>query len=75
MLFLANGEAEYFCKWGWTGKITSTPLICPSGKSRVLSDDLHATLQEFAGTKRGQARTPRVTGLLAGDAVGKPISD
>ncbi len=34
MLFLANGEAEYFCKWGWTGKITSTPLICPSGKSQ-----------------------------------------
>jgi hypothetical protein len=33
MLFLANREAKYFCKQGWTGKITSALLICPTGKS------------------------------------------
>jgi hypothetical protein len=29
LLFLANGEAEYFCKRGWTRKSPD----CPSGKS------------------------------------------
>ena len=28
-LIWVNREAEYFCKWGWTGK----SVICPSGKS------------------------------------------
>jgi hypothetical protein len=29
-LFLPNGEADSFCKAGWTGEITRPPRICPS---------------------------------------------
>jgi hypothetical protein len=30
-LIWVQREGKYFCKWDWTGKITSAPLICPSG--------------------------------------------
>jgi hypothetical protein len=30
-LIWVSGEGKYFLKWGWTGKITSAPLICPTG--------------------------------------------
>jgi hypothetical protein len=32
-LFLPNGEADSFCKGGWTRQTIGLALICPSGKA------------------------------------------
>jgi hypothetical protein len=36
MLCLPIGEAEYFCKGGWTRHNSVDEVICPSGKSTAL---------------------------------------
>ena len=54
-LFLANGEAEYFCAKGWTGN----SAICPSGK---ISRHVRPVRDEIAAMS---ARRKRTCGLRA----------